>query len=164
MKTKITISELSQEDLANLLETATYGSNGLDYEIPNEMAERYLILADEECYNERAAKVLAEGGYIDIINLYSLEDELRKNDKVTDASKYVLWTHIEPYTYQTWTGKYARGYVSVYRINKDSILKALNEVEDAAELVADMYLREDYDRNTADGLLQCVIFGEQVYG
>lgn len=73
MKTTTKISEISKEDLVNLLATATYGSEYIDIDWVNE--EEYLKTKEKgDCREDTYARMLLNGFKIEVRD-YSAEDE-----------------------------------------------------------------------------------------
>jgi hypothetical protein len=138
MKTKITVTEIEHDELADLLSTALEGSNwfGASYD-----KTLYESIQDTHghCFEDKLADMLLSGHQITITD-YEAEGESysRKCTKIT-----------------------ADGDV-VYKVGLDDFLKVastktgfklLNEVLDGTG-----------DYWTADAFLQRVVFGEEIYG
>lgn len=157
MKTEITINELSQEDLVNLFSTAFYGSSYLsaDYD-----ADKYDDVGD--CYEEVMARILLDGGAI----------------KVTDS--YADGCHYGNLRYQ-----YNEDYDATYYVRFIDIMQGLERAAngtfnlrpdvgaDFADRNAEFARRsfnafafdeQEWDLETADCLMQIILFNEIVYG
>ena len=152
MKTKTTITELTQEDLVNLLCTATYGSSWL------------------ECYaNDRSG--------VDITENDCLEDVWAKcllaGKKITFVDHYAEGIHygsINDYTF----GK--EDEECEYRISLQNIIDGLQKCADMDFVdsenngwIAECYANllnggYDFDQTEADALVQIILFGELIYG
>lgn len=156
MKTKTTITELSQEDLVNLLSTATYGSSWLSCTIAKGTRQQLEILP-EDCRENVWAKALLAGFPIYLTDhqaegcTYGDKGSLDADDPDESA---------------------------IYRITLQDILAGLQsaldgdfapndeeEVEWAARCV--LHLRDEafsFDADEADLLVQIIMFGSIVYG
>lgn len=157
MKTQLTITELTKEDLVNLFSTAFYGSNYLsaDYEETIEYNE-------EDCHEEILAEILLHGGAI----------------KVTDS--YADGCHYGNLKYQ-----YNEDYDATYYVTLEDIKKGLEKAANGTfnlrqEVSADFadgnkefarrsfnafaFDEREWDALTADCLMQIILFDEIVYG
>lgn len=160
MKTKSIIQELTQEDLVDLLCTATYGSYWLEcYAFDREG----LDITDEDCLEDVWAKALLAGKQIECIDHYC-EDEL-------------YGPHAVRIDEDGW---------GVYRISLQDIIDGLNKCADGTFKVAasnynnfgeseKRWLRECYDhfvdneslemdQPEAEALMQVIMFDELIYG
>ena len=144
MKTRITVTELSHEDLADILSTALYGCDYLqvDYDlkaweaIPSEKKEG-------DCFEDRLADMLLNGHYIAITDLYA-EGQiygLRKHPVPASVVEEVNVTYCLSLEDLLWACSSPRGY----------------------ELVTET-LSGEGDYFTANNLLQIALFGEEIYG
>lgn len=157
MKTQLTITELTKEDLVNLFSTAFYGSNYLsaDYEEAIEYDE-------EDCHEEILAEILLNGGAI----------------KVTDS--YADGCHYGNLRYQ-----HNEDYDATYYVRDIDIILGLERAAngtfnlrpdvgaDFADRNAEFARRsfnafafdeQEWDLETADCLMQIILFNEIVYG
>lgn len=157
MKTQLTITELTKEDLVNLFSTAFYGSSYLsaDYEEAIEYDE-------EDCHEEILAEILLNGGAI----------------KVTDS--YADGCHYGNLRYQ-----YNEDYDATYYVRFIDIMQGLERAAngtfnlrsdvgaDFADRNAEFARRsfnafafdeQEWDLETADCLMQIILFNEIVYG
>lgn len=148
MKTKTTVSEITQEDLCDLLSTSTYGSEffGCDIKDP----EAYDAVRDEcDSYEDVFAKVLLHGGAIIVNDCYA-EDE-------TDFYGTL------PHEYDEDEG-WMRYDVCLTDIKK-GIEKALDnggyDARCARHLIE---AKGDLDLPEAENLMQIIVFGEAIYG
>ena len=85
MKLKVTITELTHDDLVNLIETATYGSEWLSAHCPVESREMYKS-SEYNCHSEALAEVLLKGGKIIFTDHYD-EDEEDGKDYLVDLKQ-----------------------------------------------------------------------------
>lgn len=157
MKTQLTITELTKEDLVNLFSTAFYGSNYLsaDYEEAIEYDE-------EDCHEEILANILLNGGAV----------------KVTDY--YADGCHYGNLRYQ-----YNEDYDATYYVRFIDIMQGLERAAngtfnlrpdvgtDFADRNAEFARRsfnafafdeQEWDLETADCLMQIILFDEIIYG
>ena len=157
MKTQLTITELTKEDLVNLFSTAFYGSSYLsaDYEEAIEYDE-------EDCHEEIIANILLNGGAV----------------KVTDY--YADGCHYGNLRYQ-----YNEDYDVTYYVRFIDIMQGLERAAngtfnlrpdvgaDFADRNAEFARRsfnafafdeQEWDIETADCLMQIILFNEIVYG
>lgn len=157
MKTQLTITELTKEDLVNLFSTALYDSTYLsaDYDEAIEYDE-------EDCHEEILAEILLNGGAI----------------KVTDY--YADGCHYGNLRYQ-----YNEDYDATYYVRFIDIMQGLERAANGtfnlrADVGADFADRnaefarrsfnafafdeQEWDLGTADCLMQIILFNEIVYG
>lgn len=160
MKTKTIITELTQEDLVNLLCTATYGSNWLDcYANDREGVD----ITDEDCREDVWAKCLLAGKRITFVDYYAEGEHYGEL----------------PYTF----GK--EDEECEYSVSLQDIINGLQKCADGTFLVAssnynnygenerkfiagcynDLFNDGDnWDYTEADALMQIILFGELIYG
>lgn len=157
MKTQTTITDLTKEDLVNLFSTAFYGSSYLsaDYD-----TDKYDDVGD--CYEEIMARILLDGGAIKITDSYA------------DGCHYgkLRWEFNEDYD-------------ATYTLRLEDIIKGLERAAngtfnlrpDVGATFAESNLEcakrsfnafafdeREWDYNTADCLMQIILFDEIVYG
>ena len=157
VETKIAITDITQDDLVNLFSTALYGSYYLGADYPN-----ICKFDHDDCYEDRLAKTLLNGGSIDIIDGYAegcvygnLPHEFEKDEDVEE------------------------GYESVrYKVTLEDVRKGLEKAgsgkfkinfdgeEDFARRAFTAFVNEDgnFDLIYADCLMQIIVFGELIYG
>ena len=149
MKTKTTIEELTQENLVDLLCTATYGSFWLEIYAPDREG---VDIAEEDCLEDVWAKCLLAGKKIYCIDHYeedeedgkptyliSLDDIKEGLQRCADGTFHVNASNYNDY------GNADRRYISeCYR----------HFCEDDGEM----------DNPEAEALMQIIIFGELIYG
>lgn len=150
MKTKTTITEITHDDIVNLLSTGLYGSQflGVDYskgdyrKIPN--PDEY------DCIEDKCAKLLLNGKSIVIYDMYA-EDEEDFHGKL----------------YHSWdSDNETMDYTITLSDIKKGIEKAIDnggwDAECAFDLINDD--SRDLDLTEAENLLQIITFGEAIYG
>lgn len=154
MKTKTTITELSHEDLVNLLSTATYGSSWLSCTIAKATRDR-LDIEEEDCREDVWAKALLAGFPVFLTDhqaegcTYGPRGTVNEDDEES----------------------------AVYRITLEDIIAGLQSAldgdfapndEDEVELAARcvLHLRDeafDFDNTDAEILAQIIMFGSLIY-
>lgn len=137
MKTKITVTELTHDDLVNLLSTALYGSTWFEASY-NEIVYRSLSKTEGECFEDALADMLLNGHKITITD-YEAEGEKYSN-------KFVRFV----------------GDAAEYEVSLKDFLNTAS-TKRGFKLVEEV-LSGDGDFWTADSFLQRVVFGEEIYG
>ena len=157
MKTQITITEITHDDLVNLFSTALYGSSYLDAEYPN-----ICKFEHDDCFEDRLAKTLLNGNSIDIRDTYAegcvygnLPHELEKDDNVEEGYEVVR--------YKVTLEDIKRGLENAanatFKINFDGEERFAKE---SFNIFATESL--EFDLTTADCLMQIIVFNELIYG
>lgn len=157
MKTQLTITELTKEDLVNLFSTAFYGSSYLSVEY-----EESIEYDEEDCHEDIIANILLNGGAV----------------KVTDS--YADGCHYGNLRYQ-----YNEDYDATYYVRYIDIMQGLEKAAngtfnlrpDVNDTFADRnkecarrcfnafaFNEREWDALTADCLMQIILFDEIVYG
>ena len=149
MEIKVEISNITHEDLVNLLSTTLYGSPTFvgrfleEYE-SLEVSEAF----PSECVEDKMANVLLYGGAVCIIDVEG--GEIYKNkgvfSRLTDTGE----------------GEYHFDLEAV----KKGLKKALESKENYIRLAAFNFLVDDgtFDASDAEVLIQMILFGEVIYG
>lgn len=153
MKTKTIITELTQEDLVNLLCTATYDSNWLSCYAPYREG---VDITEEDCREDIWAKCLLAGEKIQCFDYYAEGDtygELKWG--VSDNGEIFYWVSLQ------------------------DIINGLQKCADGTSKDADKYADkgflarcyndfvndgDNWDYVEADALMQVILFGELIYG
>jgi hypothetical protein len=137
MKTKITVTELTHEELVNLLSTALYGSSwfGASYD---KNIYKSLEKTEGDCFEDALADMLLNKQKITITDYYAEGEEYSK--------KFVRFD----------------GEDAEYEITLKDILNTAS-TKRGFKLVEEV-LDGDGDFWTADAFLQRVVFGEEIYG
>ena len=154
MKTKTIITDLTQEDLVNLLCTATYGSNWLSCYAPDRDG---VEITESDCVEDVWAKCLLAGKKISCIDYYADEGEY-----------YGTLEHETEEDGQT-----------TYHVSLQDIINGLQKCADGTFIDADndradeflhkcfrSFVNEDgdFDNTQAEALMQIILFGELIYG
>lgn len=154
MKTKTIITELTQEDLVNLLCTATYGSNWLSCYAPDREG---VDITEDDCLEDEWAKCLLAGKKITCTDYNADEGE--------------HYGTLEHYTEED-------GQTS-YLVSLQDIINGLQKCADGTSKDADKYADkgflarcyndfvndgDNWDYVEADALMQVILFGELIYG
>lgn len=137
MKTKITVTELSHEDLVGLLSTALYGSTWFEADYDSNI---YNSLKNKEgdCFEDKLADMLLSGNKITIFDHEAEGESYSKKCVGFDGES------------------------AIYEITLKDFLKTAS-TKRGFKLVEEV-LSGDGDYWTADAFLQRVIFGEEIYG
>lgn len=154
METKTIITELTQEDLVNLLCTATYGSNWL--EIYADFRKRAKVATKGDCREDIWAKILLAG------------DKVSCTDYYADGCVYGDLAH-----------KIDEEDNVIYELTLQDIINGLQKCADGTSKDADKYADkgflarcyndfvndgDNWDYVEADALMQVILFGELIYG
>lgn len=154
MKTKTAITEITHDDLVNLLSTATYGSSWLSCTIAKGTRQQLEILP-EDCREDVWAKALLAGFPIYLTDHQAEGETYGDNGSLNDDEEET----------------------AVYRIDMDDVKAGLaaamdgdfapndeDEVELAARCV--QHLRDEsseFDNVEAEILMQIIMFGSIIY-
>ena len=149
MKAEIKITDITHDDLVNLLSTASYGSNwlGLNYD-----SIEYETLSNGQkqgdCIEDKMADLLLAGKSVELYDMYSENEEdfygtlPHHFDEDGDMRYTVTLEDIK------------RGLEKAYQ--DDYLRKCLNNL-----INDDSY---NLDSTQAESLVQCILFGEIIYG
>mgnify|MGYP003421796188 FL=1 len=138
MKTKITVTEFTHDELVDLLSTALYGSSWFEADYDN---DKYKLIENKEgdCFEDKLADMLLAGHKITLIDNYAEGESYSK--------KCVGFNRDESANYE---------------ISLKDLLKTAS-TKSGFKLVEEV-LDGDGDYWTADAFLQRVVFGEEIYG
>lgn len=138
MKTKITVTEFTHDELVDLLSTALYGSSWFEADYDN---DTYKLIENKEgdCFEDKLADMLLAGHKITLIDNYAEGESYSK--------KFVGFNKDESANYE---------------ITLKDLLKTAS-TKSGFKLVEEV-LDGDGDYWTADAFLQRVVFGEEIYG
>jgi hypothetical protein len=137
MKVKILVTELSHEELTDLLSTSLYGSSWFSAKYDKEVYKS-LNNKNGDCFEEKLADMLLAGHKITIV------------DTMAEGESY--------------SNKFVRldGDCAEYEIGLNDILKTASS-KTGYELLKDV-LSGEGDYFTADAFIQRVVFGKEIYG
>ena len=139
MKTKITVTALSHDDLVDILSTGLYGSSWFEADYDHNIHES-LEKKQGDCFEDALADMLLAGHKITFTDYYaegeSYSDKCVGFDKENDAA--------------------------IYEVDLKDILKVASTKE-GYRLITEI-LDGDGDFYTGDAFLQRTVFGEEVYG
>lgn len=172
MKTQVSILEQTKEDLVNLLSTALYGSNYLsaDYEESIEYDE-------DDSYEEIMAEILLNGGKILITDHYAEVGEVYGNlpcEVKKDEENEGCWittyfvtlkdivsglTKAANGTFNTGVNENCFGTLTMSGDYQDRVIEFAKRSFNAFA-----FDEREWDYNTADCLMQIILFNEIVYG
>ena len=159
MKTKTTITEITHDDIVNLLSTGLYGSQflGVDYSIED---YRKIPNPDEyNCIEDKCAKLLLNGESIVIYDMYA-EDEEDFHGKL-----YHSWdSDNETMDYTITLSDIEKGLQKcldgTFKINDGCD----EEVGYIKKCMSDLMNDGDLDLYEAQNILQIIVFGQIIYG
>lgn len=139
------IKSLSHEDIVNLIATGVYGNNAVCvYSVNKKKYEK--LFDDNDCFEDKIAKILLAGGMIEVEDMFAeFDDEVYGNYHV--KTKY----------------NEEEGSVS-YFVTLETMLKGINESMNGKKYAAELFVLELDDADIAYGLLQCAVFGDDIYG
>lgn len=158
MKTTTTITEINKEDLINLFCTALYGNNWLiaDYDY-----EKYKSIfdKDDECYEDKLAKIILNGGTIELVDMNSVEEE----EGAYGANERVYYD--EERSAFVYPINYSDIVIGLQNALDKNVTCHCNE-EDWLRQAAMRFVNESssFDLADADALMQAIMFNELVYG
>jgi hypothetical protein len=138
MKTKITVTEITHDELVNLLSTALYDSSWFEADYDSDIYKT-LKKTNGDCFEDKLADMLLNGHKITIID-HEAEGE-------SYSKKCVGFTTRES---------------AVYKVDLKDFLDVAS-TKTGFKLLEEV-LDGDGDYYTADAFLQRVVFGEEVYG
>lgn len=147
MKTQTVVTEITHDDLVNLISTSSYGSPWLDFKTPTKSGNN-VPKVEGECREDRMARVLLAGYPIFVLDCYA-EDE---------DEFYGNLPH-------SWMGDCMQ-----YELTLDDIKKGVARAVDSGTYIKE-YVNHwaeedgyDLDLTEAEALVQWIVFGEEIYG
>lgn len=160
MKTQVTITEITHDDLVNLLSTALSGSTYLtaDYEEAVEHNE-------DDCYEDIMAKILLNGGKICITDHYAEDGEVygdnpckvnEDEDNCFSTTYFISLATIVTGLMRAASGTFNAGNDEWTEQTLRSARVSFNSFADEEDLT--------FDQVRADILMQIILFNEIVYG
>lgn len=151
METKLLITDIKQEDLVNLLSTASYGSEifDIDYDV---IVYKKLSCKDEDrdCSEDKCAKCLLEGKKIFVY------DNLAEDERDSYGNLPHVWNEEE--------------LTMDYTITLNDVIEGIQNCFSSggygAECVCNLINYEDgaFDIGHAEYIMQHIVFGEVIYG
>lgn len=165
MKTKTTITEISHEDLVELLSTATYGSNWLGIRRKVGDYKGTDLESGDDCLEDTWAKILLAGKYVYAYDFYA-EDEEDFYGKLPhtwkeeeNAMRYeVTMENIKRGLQKCLDGTFKSAYTE-----KENIARERAYMRKCAMSFIE-YEDGDFDITQAETLMQVILFGEEIYG
>lgn len=154
MKTKTIITDLTQEDLVNLLCTATYGSNWLSCYAPNREG---VEITESDCEEDVWAKCLLAGEKIKCYDNYSYKGDniygnLEWGIDEGDGTTY-YWLSLQDII--NGLQKCADGTFTESEEHGEWISECFRELQNGGY---------NLDQPRAESLMQIILFGELIYG
>lgn len=178
MKTKLTVTELSHEDLVNLFSTATYDNDLIHVEVAEDeeslsLAEKAIESATEsnDCREDVWAYVLLHGGRLEISDMADESEEPEDETQVKYYGKEgINWlsTRYKPFTVVTREIVFGLDLCEhsfkapAYTVNLENILNGFNNPK-ASPYVHDI-MEEADDLYTNYNVIQIAVFGDIIYG
>ena len=149
MKTKVEIYDISHDDLVNLFSTALYGSSYFECNYHVDDNDETVEYKPTDCYEDKIARCLLAGKRV----------EMRDHFAEDDDEHYGTLTH-------RWNKDYC---CMCYDLTLDDIKRGVEKMLGDGEWhnkYAQMWINDDnaFDMCVADAIMQCVIFGEEIYG
>ena len=143
MKFEVTIKEMSHDELVDLFSTALYSNPAFGCDYSKE--EYYKVAKKDDCYEDVIAKILLNGGKVEVIDRYS-----ENGDEAYSENAY--WDDCEEHF--------------VYPINLHDVFKGLERASaneyDNKRFMA--FINEESDMIDCDILLQYICYGKAIYG
>ena len=147
MKTQTIVTDITHDDLVNLIATAWEGSNWLGFDTPLKSVS-HVPRVENECREDRMARVLL-AGYSIFVNDYYAED---KSDHY--GNLYHFW----------------RGDRMTYELTLEDIKKGIGRAMDSGGYIRD-YINHwaddecmNFDLPEAEAVMQWIVFGKEIYG
>lgn len=149
MKTRTQIIELTHEDLVNLLCTATYGSEWLGIKIPKGNYKGTPLEDENDCVEDRWAKVLLNNGS----KVFAL-------DYLAEGEYYGTLPH------KVANNNGTMRYDLTLRTIKEGLSKAADSTDEYLRTCFTNFATDDpaFDLAQADYLMQFILFDDVIYG
>ena len=151
MKTKTTITDITQEDLVNLLSTATCSSDWLGIRRKKGTYKGTELEDEEDCLEDTWAKVLLAGKALSAYDFYAEDEEDFYGNLPHEWSKE----------------KQAMRYDLTLKDIEKGLIKCLDKLGDYERGCVTRYIdceNSDFDAADAEDIMQVVLFGKIIYG
>ncbi|MCQ2232473.1 MAG: hypothetical protein MJZ30_11560 [Paludibacteraceae bacterium] len=155
METNIRITSLSHEDLVEIFSTGTYGNCYIDVDYQDEDENTKFGYSEDDCYEDKIAKCLLNGGSIKVIDI-AADGEEEKEDVEHYGERGKNW---DKKMYRRINGYW----YPVYVVSLPTLINGLSNPE-AYNLLKELIDEENGDVYTAYNAIQIAVFGEEVYG
>ena len=158
METSTTISNITHEEIVNLLSTALYGSIYMSADYNREKYKR--LFKEGDCYEDKMARILLEGGAITVTDGFAEdEDEVwskkgRWNKDLEEAQYTITLKDIEEGLQKALDG--------TFEVNEGTEDSERRWARKVVMNMMDEY--PDYDLPDADMIMQIILFGRIIYG
>lgn len=153
MKTKTTITEITHDDLVNLLCSATYGSEWLCIKRPKGSYRGTELEEEGDCIEDTWAKILLANKTVYVYDYFA-------NDAEERYGKLPCTYKNDAMRYEMTLEDIKKGLQKCF----DGTFKANDEVEkEYMRKCAMRFLYEDIDLTDAENIIQIIIFGELIY-
>lgn len=148
MKTKTIITEIKQEDLVDFFSTAIFGSEFFDIKVPKNSYYGTELESEDDCREDKWAKVAMSGKPIYVYDYYSEEESYGDKPHKWIASKEAM------------------RYTITLDDIKAGIQKCIDSDSDFLQECARDLINGGYDLDLpeAEAILQVITFGELIYG
>lgn len=158
MKTKTTITELTHEDLVNLLSGALYGSSYLEADYTNPSLKE-----DGDCFEDILAKNLLAGDSIVVTDWYAEGESYGNLSCVIDDDDECIHYTLNLEDVKRGLEKAANGTFTITTNLGEDYVKG---EKDSARVSFNSFANEslDFDLVRADILMQIILFDEIIYG
>ena len=143
MKLEVKIKEISHNELVDLFSTALYSNPAFGCDYSKEEHDK--VAVENDCYEDVIAKILLNGGTVEVIDRYSEEGD-------------------EPYSQNAYWDDCFENFV--YPITLKDVFKGLERASeneyDNKHFMA--FINQEADMIDADILLQYICYGKAIYG
>lgn len=145
MKTSINVTSLAHSDIVDIFSTGLTGCDYLSVDNDDQFYADYekCLKNPEDCFEDKIAKILNNGGSIKIIDMYAEGEIYSERGKLIDEDDDESDV--------------------VYTITIEDVLKGCSTIE-GYKYATTLLVDEDGDYYTANNLLQIILFGEVIYG
>jgi hypothetical protein len=148
MKTTTKVTEITHDELVNLLSTATCGRSwiGFDYKIKD--YETLPNTSEDDCFEDKLAKILLSGKPIYALDFYADGEVFGKDLPHKIVGEYVKYT------------------LTLDAI-KEGVARVLDGCDNDVKKYVNDWVDEDgcnLDYTEADAIMQWILFGVVVYG
>lgn len=147
MKTQTIVTDISHDDLVNLISTSSYGSSWLDFKTPKKSGENVPKI-EGEYREDRMARILLAGYPIAVLDCYAEDaDEFYGN---------------LPHSW--------KGDCMAYELTLEDIKKGIARAIDSGSYIKEYishWSDEDgwgFDLTEAEAVMQWIVFGKEIYG
>ena len=157
MKTKTTITELTNDDLVNLLSTATCGSNWLSVKRPKGSYKGTKLEDENDCLEDTWAKVLLAGKSVYVYDFYAEDEDEHYGELPCTYKDNAMRYEVTLADIMVGLQKCLDG---TFKVNDDhEVFYMKTCVANFADVDGVMF-----DLNDAENIMQVIVFNELIYG